>query len=126
MYATRLAIVSLLGILLATSAGCLTSKLEPGVTFTLCALARENGSQLSQRGQVRTIESASIDDTEEVADGGSTITVQVRKTQYGKATFEVIFPDRASQLVQVKKGESKDILPRDGKLGVRIGVEEAR
>jgi hypothetical protein len=116
----------LLGVFFTASAGCLASKPEPGVTFSVCALAREVGGKVSRRGEARTIESTSGDDTEEVTEGSSTIAIQVRKTQYGRATFEVTFPDHATQMVQVKKGESKDILPRGQRIGVRIEVEEAR
>jgi hypothetical protein len=126
MDARRLVRGFLLGVFFTASAGCLGSKPEPGVTFSLCALAREVGGKVSPRGKARTIESSSGDDTEEVTDGGNTIAIQVRKTQYGKATFEVTFPDHAIQMVQVKKGESKDVLPKGQKIGVHIEVEEAR
>ena len=49
----------------------------------------------------------------------------VRKTQYAKATFDITFPDKSVQRVQVKVGKPKDILPRGQKFGVRIELEES-
>jgi hypothetical protein len=116
----------LLGALVVGVAGCSGPAPQPGVTFTLCPVASENG-KVNPRGETQKFESADVEDVEKVTDGTSTITVQVRKTQYGKATFEITIPGQPPQLVQVRKGESKDVLPRGkhSKVGVRIAVEDA-
>jgi hypothetical protein len=128
MHATRPLIGLLLAAFVLAGAGCSGTRLEPGATFTLCPVAALKGGQADPRGEARMIKSAEVEEVAELADPDGTITVQVRKTQYGKATFEVTFSDRATQLVQVRKGESKDIFPRrkSQKVGVRIEVQEAR
>jgi hypothetical protein len=127
MHATRPLTALLFGFSLTTLPGCWGAGPEPGVTFTLCAVAGGNGSQISPRGEARKIEGAGVEDVAELLDPAGTITVQVRKTQYAKATFEITFPDKATQLVQVRQGESKDILPKgkSQKVGVRIEVQKA-
>ena len=71
------------------------------------------------------IEAAQPEDVQELIHQERSVFVQVRKTQYGKATFEVTFPDSTTQMAQIKVGERKDILRKDQKIGVRIEVQDS-
>ena len=73
-----------------------------------------------------TIPTAVVNDAGEVGNPGSTVSIQVRKTEYGKAIFEITFPDKSTQRIAIKAGDSKDILPKGQKVGVRIQVHESR
>lgn len=124
MHAARLApslVVGLLGI-----AGCSgVSEPVPGVTYTVAAITRDGRGKVHAHEPGRQVELAVVEDAEEVSHDGRTLVVQVRKTQYGKATFAITFPDQSTQLVQVKKGQSKDVLPRRQHIGVRLTVQES-
>jgi hypothetical protein len=50
----------------------------------------------------------------------------VRKTEHEKATFDITFPDKTIQMVRVNSGQTKDVLPKGQKIGVRIEVQECR
>lgn len=116
-----------IGVFVIASAGCSGfSAPVPGVTYSVAAITRADRGPVSQPEPALTVESAVVDDVEEVVHGGSTLAVHVRKTQYGKATFTITFPDKSTQTVQVRKGETKDILPRGQQVGVRLAVQEAR
>ncbi len=64
--------------------------------------------------------------TQDIRHDGRTLSLQVRKTEFGRATFQVTFPDKNVQQVKVKAGETKDVLPEGQDIGVRIAVQECR
>ena len=126
MHATRIAlgmVVSLLGI---AGAGCSGfSEPLPGVTYSVAPITRDGRGKVNAQEPGRNVELALVEDVQEVVQDGRTLVVQVRKTQYGKATFAITFPDHTTQLVQVKQGQSKDVLPKRQRVGVRLTVQEA-
>jgi hypothetical protein len=67
-----------------------------------------------------------VQDVREIGSDGTVLTLAVRKTEHERATFEVTFPDKTSEIVRVKTGETKDVLPKGQKVGVRIEVRECR
>ena len=71
------------------------------------------------------VDGAVVNDVAEVTYEGGAITVQVRKTSHGKATFAITFPDKTTQMIALKAGDSKDLLPKGQKVGLRIQVQEA-
>jgi hypothetical protein len=115
----------MLGILFIAAAGCSKGKIIPGVNYTICVLTKGNSGKVEQQDSVSRAGSAVAGDEREVGDEGSKFLVRVRKTQYGKATFEVTFPDSSIQLVQVRTGERTDILPKGKAVGVRIEVQDS-
>ncbi|HZV03463.1 MAG TPA: hypothetical protein VE999_00100 [Gemmataceae bacterium] len=119
----RLPLLALV-LLLLTNAGC-SSKIKPGATFTLSILAKDKAGKLTPEGARVEIVGASVESKQEIEQDGQTSSLVVRKTQYGKATFEVTFPDKTTQMFQVKAGEIKDIFPRGQKFGVRIALHES-
>jgi hypothetical protein len=107
--------------------GCLKpAPPPPGVVYSVSALTRGADGRPKQQGEVTSVAAAVVDDVQELAYEGQSILVQVRKTEYGKAIFEVTFPDKSRQRVAVKTGESAAVLPKGQKLGLRIEVQEAR
>jgi hypothetical protein len=115
----------LLGVVCAIGCGCSKQSAPlPGVTFSLSAIIRTKDSKLDQQTPTR-VEGALVEDVEDVTFGSDTLSVLVRKTQYGRATFGITFPDHSTQTIQVKSGEIKDVLPKGKKLGVRIEVHDA-
>ena len=120
--------VSLAVALLAgTLSGCFKpAPPPPGVTYSVSAVIRGADGRAKQQGEASSVTSAVVDDVQELGYEGGSILVQVRKTEYGKAIFEVTFADKLRQRVAVKAGESAVVLPRGQKLGLRIEVKEAR
>jgi hypothetical protein len=108
------------------AAGCSRDEVPaPGVTYGVSLITKGTDGKAKQQGPVRRVESAVVEDEEQFTHEGRTVVLQVRKTQDGKATFDIIFPDHSNQRVQVKAGEPKTILPKGQTLGVRIEVEES-
>jgi hypothetical protein len=127
MNATRLVIATrIMGVLFLVAAGCSRNGVPPpGVKYSVSAITKGKDGSIRQEEPEAVVGSAAATDPKEVAYEGHTILVRVRKTQYGKATFEVTFPDNSSQMVQVRSGETKDILARGQRTGVRIQVQDS-
>ncbi|HLN31656.1 MAG TPA: hypothetical protein VK395_28200 [Gemmataceae bacterium] len=107
------------------SAGC-HGGATPGVTYIASAIVKGNdGKIMQQEESAIQVESALVDGGQEVVHEGSKFQLVVRKTAYGKATFEITFPDNSVQRIVVKAGETKDILPKGKNLGVRIEVQDS-
>jgi hypothetical protein len=106
--------------------GCFKPAPPPGVTYTVSAVIKGADGRPKPQGEATSVASAVVDDVQELGYEGGSVLVQVRKTEYGKAIFEVTFPDKSRQRVPVKAGQSAVVLPKGQKLGVRIEVKEAR
>jgi hypothetical protein len=102
--------------------GCSKNTARPGATYNVWILAKGNDGKAVPQGAATHVESAAVENVQEVGSDGQNVSLVVRKTQYGKATFDIIFPDKTSQRIQVKAGEPKDIMPRQQKIGVRIEI----
>jgi hypothetical protein len=98
----------------------------PGVTYSLAIIIKGKDGKVEQLEPAEVIENAQPEDLRELDCQDGRLLVHVRKTQYGKATFEVTFPTNTSQMAQIKAGETKDLVPRKAKTGVRIAVQESR
>jgi hypothetical protein len=105
-------------------AGC-SSKIMPGATYNLSIIAKGNDGKLAPQGPMMQVGGAGVESVQQITHEGQTFSVLVRKTQYGKATFEVTFPDKTTQMFQVKAGQPKDVLPKGQKIGVRIELQES-
>jgi hypothetical protein len=106
--------------------GCSNHGLKPGVTFEASVIAMGEGGTATPQGPQTRVESALVQDVREIANDGIVFTLAIRKTEHEKATFEITFPDKTSQLVRIKDGETKDVLPKGQKHGIRIAVFECR
>jgi hypothetical protein len=95
---------------------------RPGATYNVWILTKGNDGKAVPQGSPTRVESAAVENVQEISDEGQTVSLVVRKTQYGKATLDIVFPDKTTQRVQVKAGEPEDILPNGQKIGVRIEV----
>lgn len=96
------------------------------MTYIASAIVKGNdGKIMQQEESAIQVESALVDGGQEVVHEGSKFQLVVRKTAYGKATFEITFPDNSVQRIVVKAGETKDILPKGKNLGVRIEVQDS-
>jgi hypothetical protein len=82
-------------------AGC-SSKKKPGATYNVTILARGNDGKPALQGPSQQVEGAGVESRKDITHEGQTISLLVRKTQYGRATFDVTFPDKTTQMVQVK------------------------
>ncbi len=102
--------------------GCQKKSARPGATYNVWILSKGNDGKAVPQGSVTSVESAAVETVQEISNEDQSVSLVVRKTQYGKATFDIIFPDKTTQRVQVKAGEPKDILPRGQKIGVRIEI----
>lgn len=51
-------------------------------------------------------------------------TIQVKAIDGDKVTFEITYPDGATEVAQMKRGESKSFIPNGKDFGVRIAVKE--
>ena len=125
MKTTRRSIHSVNCIFLIALAGCSQPAPAPGVTYSASAVTKSPDGKLKQFAPAITIDGAVVNDVAEVTYDGGAITVQVRKTSYGKATFAITFPDKTTRMVALKAGSSKDLLPKGQKVGLRIQVQEA-
>lgn len=110
--------------ILFVDAGC-SKKIYPGITYNIWIIARDKAGKMMPQGETERIEGARVESMQELTHEGQPLSLLVRKTQYGKATFEVTFPDKTRQMFQVKAGETKDILPTGQKFGVRIELHES-
>jgi hypothetical protein len=106
------------------NAGC-SSGIKSGAAYNVSIIARDKGGKLKPQGPIIQVGRASVTSKQELTHEGQTFSLLVRKTQYGRATFEVTFPDQNTQMFQVKAGETKDILPKQQKFGVRVELQES-
>jgi hypothetical protein len=51
-------------------------------------------------------------------------TVLVKAVDQDNVTFEITYPDGATERVQMMRGESKDFIPKGKDFGIRIQVKE--
>src|SRR5437660_10290206 len=77
------------GVLILALIGCSKPEPVPGVTYNASAITRGADGKLKQEGTVTRIVSAVVNDVAEVVQEGSSISVQVQKTSYGKATLQI-------------------------------------
>jgi hypothetical protein len=105
-------------------AGC-AEKIKPGTTYNLSIITKSNDGKLTPQEPATQVGGANVESVQEISHEDQTYSVKVRKTQYGKATFEIVFPDNTREQVQVKAGEAKDILPKGKKVGVRIELVDS-
>jgi hypothetical protein len=114
-----------LGLLLFVGTGCLRSGAPtPGVSYSVSVITRDSDRRLKEE-PARSVEDAVVEDVEELVYQGEQFLVQVRKTQSGQATFEITFPDRSVQMVQIRRGQSKNTFAKQQQVGIRIAVQEA-
>ena len=109
---------------LLVNAGC-SSEIKSGAAYNVSIIAKDKQGKLKPQGPIIQVERASVTSKQELTHEGQTLSLLVRKTQYGKATFEVTFPDQSTQMFQVKAGETKDILPKRQKFGVRVELQQS-
>jgi hypothetical protein len=105
-------------------AGC-SNKIKSGATFNLSIITKGNDGKLAPQGPITQVGGVRVEAVQILTHEGHTLSLAIRKTQYGKATFEVTFPDKTTQMIQVKAGEPKDVLPKGQKIGVRIELQES-
>jgi len=67
---------------------------------------------------------ASAPSVAEVEVNGKKATVHLKAIDQGTATFEITYPDGATERAQMKRGESKEFIPNGKDFGVRIQVKE--
>ena len=106
------------------NAGC-SSEIKPGADYNVSIIAKDNDGKLKPQGPIIQVERAGVQSKQQLTHEDQTLSLLVRKTQYGKATFEVTFPDQNTQMFQVKAGETKDILPKRQKIGVRVELQQS-
>jgi len=89
-------------------------------------IARGNDGKATPQAPPMRVESAAVKDVKEITHEGRTLSLFVHKTEYERATFDVSFPDKTTQMVRVKTGETRDVMPEAQNIGVRIEVHECR
>jgi hypothetical protein len=92
-----------------------------GVSYEATALHRDDGGKVLEGATVGPI-AARVSSMSEVEVQGKRATVQVKAIDRDKATFEITYPDGASERVEMRPGESKDFFPNRKEFGVRIRV----
>jgi hypothetical protein len=105
---------------------CSKKAFKPGVTYEVTVITPGAGGQVAPQGSATRVEGVIVGHVQEVPLDGRTVSLAVRKTEYGRATFDVSFPDQVAQMVRVKTGETKEVLPEGQKSGLRIAVQECR
>jgi hypothetical protein len=105
-------------------AGCTKGK-KAGVSYSVSVITKGRDGKVTPQGSATQVQAAKAEGSQEISYDGQNISVAVRKTQYGKATFEITFPNKAVARTQVKVGTPRDILPRGQKVGVRIELQES-
>jgi hypothetical protein len=106
------------------NAGC-SSEIKSGAAYNVSIIAKDKEGRLKPQGPIIQVGRVIVQSKQQLEHEGQTFSLLVRKTQYGKATFEVTFPDQSTQMFQVKVGEAKDILPKRQKFGVRVELEQS-
>ena len=105
-------------------AGC-SSEIKSGAAYNVSIIAKDKKGKLQPQGPIIQVARAGVTSKQQLTHEGQTLSLLVRKTQYGKATFEVTFPDQNTQMFQVRAGETKDILPKRQRLGVRVELQQS-
>jgi hypothetical protein len=124
MNARRRAVGLGLALLLAVHVGCSKPVPRPGVTGSVTVITPGKDGKPVPQEPATQLQSVATQQVREITHDGSTVSLLVRKTEYGRATFDVTFADKKTEMVRVKVGETKDVLPAGEKLGVRIQVQE--
>jgi hypothetical protein len=121
------AAVRLVGLCCLLCAGCGGQATPvPGVTYVATLITKAaNGAIVPQQASV-SAKTATVGHEQELGADANQVIVHVRKTEYGRATFEITFSDKSVQRVKVDNGMTKDVFPKGKTLGVRIEVQEAR
>ena len=104
--------------------GC-SSEIQSGAAYNVSIIASDKGGKPKPQGSIIQVGRVSVNSKQQLEHEGQSLSLLVRKTQYGRATFEVTFPDQKTQMFQVKAGETKDILPKRQKLGVRVELQQS-
>jgi hypothetical protein len=68
---------------------------------------------------------ASVPSMTEVEVKGGKATVQAKAIDRDNVTFEITYPDGATERAQMTRGESKDFYPNGKDVGVRIQVKQS-
>lgn len=123
-HVTRSVIRLGVALLVLVPVGC-RKEVKPGVVYNVAIITPDKNGKATPQGSATRVESAGVGSEQEITHEGHTLSLAIRKTQYGKATFDITFPDKAIQRVQVKAGAPKDILPQGQKIGVRIEIQES-
>jgi hypothetical protein len=121
--ATRLVFHVGMLLLLLVLAGC-SSKPRPGVTCNVSIITQAGDGTFTPQGSVTKIESAAAGTVTEITHEGGSLSLLVRKTEYGKATLDLTFPGLEPVRVKINAGEMKNVLPNGQKIGVRIEVQD--
>lgn len=103
------------------SSGC-SSPPKPGVTFNLTILEKAEDGNLMVKGPVEKIVSAPVRTEKTIVLPETTVSLLVRKTEYGKATFEVTYPGQEAKRVRIESGQTQEIFPEEVRFGLRIEV----
>jgi hypothetical protein len=111
----------ILGTLFLVLAGCAT-KPRPGVTCNVSIITVGSDGEVVPQGPVTRVQSAAVNTETKINHKGSTFTLFIRKTEYGKVTLDVAFPGLLPQRVRIKAGATEDVLPEGQTIGLRIDV----
>jgi hypothetical protein len=103
--------------------GCSTTP-RPGVTCNVSIITQGSDGEITPQGSMTRIASAAVNTETKITHEGSTFSVLVRKTEYGKVTLDLTFPGLEPQRVRINAGETKDVIPEGQKVGLRIDVQE--
>ena len=106
------------------NAGC-SPEIKSGAAYNVSIIAKDKHGKLKPQGPIIQIERASVTSRQQLTHEGQTLSLLVRKTQHDRATFEVTFPDQSTQMFQVRASETKDILPKRQKFGVRVELQQS-
>lgn len=112
-------------LVLLVQAGCSKARIPPGATYLASIITKGNDGKAAPQESATRVESAATGSEQALTYEGHTLSLVVRKTQFGKATFDITFPDKVVQRIQVRVGEIKDILPIAQRIGVRIELQES-
>jgi hypothetical protein len=103
-------------------AGCVKPS---SVSYEAAAVRRATGGKITVGTKVGPL-LAPVSSVAEIENDGRKVTVQVREIHQDKAIFEVTYPDGATELIEMRRGESKDFLPAGKELGIHLHVKEVR
>jgi hypothetical protein len=106
-------------------AGCSNGP-KPGVTFCGFIIVKDSDGQVTLQLPGTLVVSAVANTMREITHEGRTVGVLIRKTEYGKVTLDITFPDKAVERVKIETGKTQDILPEGQSIGIRIQVQECR
>jgi hypothetical protein len=94
------------------------------VSYEATGLHREAGGKIVEGAGKVGPRAASVSDMAEVEVEAKKATVQVKAIDRDNVTFEITYPDGATEVAQMKRGESKSFIPNGKDFGVRIAVKE--